>query len=220
MDDAATHTGAAGIQDDAIGGAQLQRLDEDDCGSLLAWMTQPQAAMPDGRLAATRWLLATLDDGVVWARRGDDGAWESSSERFPSVSPWLRRQALWEARVFGGDCEALIWRDAEDRLAGRLIVDNFEGLPDWLQPLDDQRVLRGDRILDGPADGFTVIGDRAGNRHAAPVELSEIPKNAPKAWPLRLRLRHFFTQDRSTGAVTVAATRCVDLVNRLDGGTR
>jgi CRISPR-associated protein (TIGR03984 family) len=170
-------------------------------------------------------LLAQCDDGVVWGcREVAEGAWLRSGDVYPHVSPHLVADRLQELRLFGGRQEVFLWADGE--LAGRRLTDRLTAEDPSLAPANEQRVLIGDRILEGPSQGFTLVGDGGGSRHAVPLACAASDfecarwvddgsggrrQSVAACWPLRLNLRHFFTQDRGTGAVRVAATRLVDV---------
>jgi len=166
---------------------------------------------PTGSVTAgTRWLLAYCDDGVVWGRRdGDDQGWRLSSGPFPAISPPFRGAALQQARLFGPDVEVSIWR-TDDTFRGRLLADAAPADDPALHAAGQTYVVLGDRWLDGPRDGFTLVGDGTGSRHAVPLSCSSDAFRQQRM-PLRMRARHYFTQDPDVGVVRVAATRLVTL---------
>ncbi len=105
---------------------------------------------------------------------------------------------------------------------------------DPLTPLDDQRVLIGDRVLDHPdgssRDGFTLVGDATGSRQVVPLncapdhfrrtqrDRSSDEYIVTGLWPLRLHLRHYLQADPGgSGTVRVAATRLVRVANPSAG---
>ncbi|MGH8899551.1 MAG: type III-D CRISPR-associated protein Csx19 [Egibacteraceae bacterium] len=185
----------------------LLRLSPEACAQLLDWVLG-EGPPPDDA-GNPRWLLAHCDDGVVWGhRRTPDGSWALSSAAFPDVSPPLRAGTLQELRVFGFDEERLVWR-ADGALAGRRLRDAPNGQAAGTEPINDVRIVRGEHVPGDPERGFTVIVDRAGSRHAVPVDCWE--QDFDKGQRARLVLRHYLEQDSKTGAVRIAATRLVDL---------
>ena len=206
-----------------LAGCDLELLDAGACQVLLEW-AQGLCPQPPG-CEELVWLLAHCDDGVVWGRREvPEGAWLCSGEVYPNVSPHLVADRLQELRLFGGRQEVLLWSDGV--LAGRRLTDSLTEEDPSLAPVDEQRVLIGDRLLEGPSNGFTLVGDGGGSRHAVPLACAVSDFECVRwvddgsggrrqfvaaCWPLRLNVRHFFTQDGGTGAVRVAATRLVDV---------
>lgn len=194
-----------------LGGATLEPLDVADCAAYLSWAGG--GAAPPGA-AGYRWLLAHSDAGVTWGRL-DGGRWTLSSSLFPRISPPLRASAIQQVRFFGPTAEALIWRTAQGP-RGRVLADDGDLAADNpLRPADGRQVLIGDRLLDGPVEGFSLIGDGDGSRHAVPLALGAdafaVDGGRARWWPARLALRSYFEQDAETGAVRVAVSRLVDL---------
>jgi CRISPR-associated protein (TIGR03984 family) len=104
--------------------------------------------------------------------------------------------------------EVLIWRD-EDGFRGRELVDSAVEAADPLRPQDQEYVLLGDRLLAAAREGFTLVGDARGSRHAVPLACADTIFAAGPRWPLRLDVRHYFTTDPRSGLVRVAASRLV-----------
>ena len=167
--------------------------------------------------AGTRWLLAYCDDGVVWGRRdGDDQGWRLSTGPFPAISPALAVLSLLELRLFGPEADVLIWR-RDGGFSGRRLTDE-EGPPvdAPTAPANEVRILLGNKLLDGPCDGFTLVGDATGSRHAVPLDCKPAAFNGRHS-PLRLNARHYFEQ-RASGEVRIAATRLVEVRIEEGGG--
>jgi CRISPR-associated protein (TIGR03984 family) len=152
-----------------------------------------------GRFA---YLLAYADDGVIWGMlrdkkwilSGDEGA-------FPQVSPVLRAQTLWEARLFGKDCEWMIWK-TEAGFMAREIADG-QGQP--RMAFDEAYILWGtdNEETRGP---FTLLREAdLGIRHAPPITW----KGRHQA---RLEVRHYLAHD-SQGAAYIRLSRLVGLNN-------
>jgi CRISPR-associated protein (TIGR03984 family) len=199
-------------------GAELQPFGPEDCRPYLAWAAGEAAAPPGG--SRYHWLLAHSDGGVTWGVNRD-GRWALSIGRFPGVSPPTAAVAfgagLQQLRLFSPLQELLIWR-TDDGPLGRLLTDTAPVADALFRPLDGEQVLIGDRLLAEPVDGFALVGDAAGSRHAVPLpgltHQSFRDGEDNPYWPLRLRLRHYLEQDAETGALRIAAARLVALVAR------
>lgn len=180
---------------------------------LLAWVRGEGGAVTE--VAGTCWLLAHCDDGVVWGKYDKtEKKWKLSSEPFPHISPKLREDNLQQLRLFGENMEVLIWR-VENNFQGRILQDDKDPDEEGLHPLKEDRILVGDRILDGPYDNFTLVGDAGGSRHAVPIccKAEDFEKRGHPHWPLRLTIKHYLTQDQDTGVVRVTASRLVKAYN-------
>ena len=179
---------------------------------LIKWIRGEDSIIEEA--AGTQWLLAHCDDGVVWGKC-DEGKWQLSSGPFPDVSPEPGEENLQQLRLFGKEKEVLIWR-AENGFQGRVLADAEESkVKKELRPKQEAQILVGDRLLKGPCDGFSLVGEAGGARHAVPVTCQEndFKKGNRPDWPLRLAVRHYLTQDEDTGTVRIAASRLVDAYN-------
>lgn len=181
-------------------GAHLAVLDAGSCEHWLAWL-QGAGDRPDDK--EFHGALAHLDDGLAWARY-DTGAgrWRQGHEAFPELAPMIAAEPLRELRLFGPTGEVLIWRGPAD-LCGRLLTDADPG---WA--LDESRILRGERVLADPVQGFTPIADRSGSRQVVPLVIERRDLQARR---IRLKVRQYFERDRETGALRIAAARLVEL---------
>ena len=184
--------------------------------ALLDWVNGGESVIEEA--AGTQWLLAHCDDGVVWGRRERE-AWQLSSKPFPNVSPQPSEENLQQLRLFGKEREVLIWR-AENGFQGRILMDvEASDVPKDLLPMREDQILVGDRLLDGPCDGFSLVGEAGGARHAVPIDCKEGDfKKHEKIrerpdWPLRLAVKHYLTQDEETGTVRIAVSRLVEVYN-------
>jgi len=188
-------------------GRGIKPLDYQACQAFLKWVTGTGA--PPAGSEGQMWLLAHCHDGVTWGRwDGSSPSWILSSKPFPDLCPGITELNLLEMRVFGDEKEVLIWRSGAG-FSGRCLID--EPLRDKdspCRPDDETRILLGDRLLDGPRDGFTRIGTAGGAQQAVPWECTE-SDFTNKRWPLRLKVRHYFEHVVDTGAVRVAASRLV-----------
>jgi len=194
------------------------QLDDAESHGVLKWIRGESASRADFRRefyteklqnGGLRWLLAHCNDGVTWGRWSPDkNRWETASEVFPEFVPEIGEHNLLELRIFGNDGELLIWRTAQG-FRGRYLQD-AAGDGRILSPIDEERLLVGDRIKEEPRKGFTRVGSPSGSEQIVPCLLEEGDfKREP--WPLRLQVRHYLQEDPKTGVVRVAITRLVNL---------
>jgi CRISPR-associated protein (TIGR03984 family) len=188
-------------------GCRIEPLDDKACRAVLQWAAGGEPVEGDHDFA---WLLAHCRDGVTWGR--SDGAarsWLTSSSPFPDLCPAITGANLLEMRLFGPERETLIWR-TDTGFSGRCLSDEpVHGKDSPARPDDREiRILLGDRLVDGPRDGFTRVGTASGAQQAVPL-VCAASDFKDKRRPLRLKVRHYFEQDEQTGAVRVAATRLV-----------
>lgn len=208
-----------------IFGAELESINQDRCEAILDWVLNGSSSSWLQSDKA-QWLLAHCDDGVVWGFQNSQELWQlSSNVSFPSVkqpvSPALQEETLQQLRLFGEEGELLVWR-GDAGLQGRWLQDNdSRSLTDYLKPKDEHYLLLGNRLLDDPVGGFSLVGDATGSRHAVPVECSQedldLGRGAARQgapWALQLEVRHYLEQNESTGVVRIAASRLVRVLNR------
>ena len=140
-----------------------------------------------------QWLLAHVDDGVVWGRV-EEGALHVSGEVAPEVSPPLRETTLQQARLFGCQAELLLWRDGDNQWHARLLRDAEDGEPtEWDESFDEPQRLWGTHGAPLNND-FTLFRDGAqGLRHALPFPLCAGDAEQPLA-PPRLVVRHYLSK--------------------------
>ncbi|WP_028322633.1 type III-D CRISPR-associated protein Csx19 [Desulfatiglans anilini] len=197
----------------AIQGCSIEPLNEEACRSLIEWVAG--SARPDQASVGFKWLLAHCHDGVTWGRIDDPKQpWLLSSKAFPDLCPELSDSNLLQIRLFGDEKEAMIWR-TETGFSGRMAVDKKEadaGSP--TRPDDEIRILLGNRLLDGPKEGFTLVGTAGGAQHAVPLQCTA-KDFEHGTWPLRLKVRHYFQQDQNTGALRVALSRLIDVFKEV-----
>lgn len=164
-----------------------------------------------------RWLLAHADDGVIWGKVDAGGALHTShgaakgNAIAETVCPPLRLATLQQARLFGDNAELLVWRDGDNALRARLIVDLKEGdatdgqpagLPDWMMAFDEPQLLWGTRGI-ALAPDFTLLEDGAqGLRHAVPLPSGSLNL------PAQIDVRHYLAQE---DFARVVVSRLVDL---------
>jgi CRISPR-associated protein (TIGR03984 family) len=184
----------------------IEPLDDSTCRATLAWVTGTGGApTADG----VEWLLAYCYDGVTWGRfNRDTSGWRLACIPFPARAPKPTEENLLELRLFGREREVLIWRESRS-FHGRTLRDHPCDL-DCLRPMDESRIVLGDRLLEAPKGGFTRVGSATGAEQVVPDELSD-EVFQKSLWPLRLHVRHYLESDDETGAVRIAATRLVEL---------
>lgn len=160
-------------------------------------------------------LLAHADDGVIWGKVANSEL-ITSQNILPALSPELRAATLQQCRLFNHCGEWLIWRDGSVFHA-RLVLDK-EVKQDvvGIEAFDETQMLWGtyhDNTLSH--EGFTVVYEGQGLRHAVPVEASEgcfgteIDEHK-RFRPLRLTVRHYVEED-ANGFARVTLSRLVKL---------
>lgn len=113
-------------------------------------------------------------------------------------------------RLFSPREEIFVWW-TEDGFKGRRLVDEPNQNKNSPTAPDDQAlILLGDRLIEEPRDGFSVVETGDGRRQVVPIECVDADFRG-KSSPLRLKVRHYFDQDPQTGAVRVALSRLVDI---------
>jgi len=190
-------------------GCRIERLDNQACQIVLRQVLEREE-MEDG-VNTLSWLLAYCHDGVTWGRyESSRRCWQLSTNAFPDLCPQISCSNLLELRLFGSESEIMLWK-ADGSLSGRLMCNQpAEKKASSVQPGSETRILLGDRIIGEPREGFTRVGTASGMEQAVPLECKKKDFDDGR-WPLRLKVRHYFEQDRKTGAVRVAATRLVEV---------
>jgi CRISPR-associated protein (TIGR03984 family) len=189
-----------------LAGCLIEPLDDSACRPTLAWITgSREVQITDG----VELLLAHCYDGVTWGRLDHETSeWRLACIAFAARAPMPVEQNLLELRLFGKALEILIWRE-ERGFRGRRLSDQAYS-EEHLRPMDESRILLGDRLLEPPKGGFSRVGSPTGAEQVVPVEIfDEVFQKSP--WPLRLDVRHYLEADDETGAVRIAATRLVGL---------
>lgn len=189
-------------------GCRLQAIGAPSCRAWLDHVARKgDAPLPGLDL---RWLLAHCDDGVAWGRR-DAAGWHLSCEPFPDVSPRPGPNNLQQLRLFGPEDELLLWR-ADGDFRGRLLTHGPEAADITLRSEPLVVLLVGERVLRETREGFTLVGDGRGSRHAVPLacEPSEFPAQ-PRRHPLRMKVWHYFAADPESGLVRVVASRLAEV---------
>lgn len=197
-------------------GCILEPVEISECYSFLAWVIGEGPSPPGVENAL--WLLAHCDDGVVWGKRYDlKDPWYLSHVPFPDISPKVSKRNLQQLRIFGSTQEVLIWR-IEGSFRGRTLTDTEE-IENALQPITEEHILVGDRLLADPKEGFSLVGEANGTRHAVPFrcEVADFQAQGRVQWPLRLTVKHYLAKDNETGSLRIAVSRLVHVRNIARG---
>lgn len=171
-----------------------------------------------------RWLLAHLDDGVIWGeiRRG---GLILSSEIASDVSPPLRAETLWEIRLFGPAGELYVWREEPhlakvNTLKARLFRDTsaIESTDscEHQEYFDEEFILWGTRgkAVENEISFTRMIEGNQGLVHVVPLSGlngKHVDRNEVPFHPLRLRFRHYLQDDKETGFTYIVTSRLCDL---------
>jgi len=194
-------------QQEIIEGCTIETLDHVACQAYLSWVIGSVA--PGENLKDIAWLLAHCHDGVTWGCINDDQSWRTSSMYFSDLCPCVSESNLLEIRLFGAEREIMIWR-TESGFSGRSMVDKpGQKKNDPCRPDDEIRILLGDQVMETAKDGFTRVRTKSGMEQAIPLVCAD-NDYAEGRMPCLL-MRHYFAQDKETGAVRVAASRLVKI---------
>jgi CRISPR-associated protein (TIGR03984 family) len=146
------------------------------------------------------YLLAHLDDGVVW------GSVKNQSLKL-STPPELRIETLWEVRLFGETSEWHAWR-VEDQWFACTVADDVDQSNE-MKAFDEKYILWGTDLVEGETseEGFYPVQEAdLGIMHAPPIKM----KNGRHT--LKLSVRHYLDHDE-TGSVFVKLSRLMGLSN-------
>lgn len=202
-----------------IAGCIIEPLEMEDCERVLAWLLGEQTSAPPPATGVV-WALAHSDGGVTWGRF-DPGTsrWRLGHEAAPEVSPRICPEALQELRVFGEQCEILMWRTYQG-LRGRVLRDSEVAADrpneaDPLRPSNESRIVRGDSVHSAEGQAFTGVTDHMGAQQVLPMAVTS---DQLRRRQVRLHVRHYWVQDVEYGTVRIAVTRLVRLtMEGVDG---
>lgn len=197
----------------AVARVIAENISEERLGDPRDWLVKQNRAEKIG----ARFLLAHAEDGVIWgkfdAKENLITSFEASKDaKAEDVEGWgraeLRRETLWQARIFGESAELFLWRDGDGLFHARVIVDGNasadKGQASFQDAFDEPQILWGIGAKE-LSDGFTLMVDGAqGMRHAAPLAVGSVEKE--EARPLRLVVRHYLANE---DFAHVAASRLV-----------
>ena len=203
------------------------RLDNDiatnDLSELKSWLEEKAKAYN------LEFLLAHLDDGVVWGKKLDDGRLATSNDILKKMKPQdniqvkaayetapeLRLETLQQVRLFGKNAELLLWRDGDNKPRARLIEDVTDAVnATWLQRFDEPQLLWGTHGIPANSD-FTLIWEGSQGMHQIiPIKLDlDGECKIVKSKEPKLRVRHYLSKE---GEAHVVASRLVGIDNIND----
>ena len=138
---------------------QVSFTDESSEQTVKEWLIQHA-------LDAT-WLLAHTEQGMVWGKIAN-GELTTSSEAFsPKNRASLTPYSLQSCRLFGKNCELLLWRADSEWCARRITEGKNEA--QVIEYIDEAQILWGTQ-QEGQNKGFTLLADGVqGLRHAVPL---------------------------------------------------
>lgn len=184
-----------------------------DHTSALAWLNwavaREAAAPTDSK--GIQWSLAFSYEGVTWGKFiADASKWQWGSDFFPDNCPTPTLSKLTEIRLFGENQEMHIWRSGEE-WRGRMLKDAISlDERNEFRPADERRLIRADRMFKMDPSGFSCVSDNTGVQQIFPMECRQ-EDFLNGYWPLRLKIRNYFSEDRESGAARITATRLVGL---------
>jgi len=195
-----------------------KNIAENDLGDVHAWLENTNRV---GNIRA-EFLLAHAEDGVIWGKFDTAGNLITSFEASKDpkyadlIKGWgrakLRKETLWQARIFGADAELFLWRDGDNQFHARVIYDKgapasaIEPLAKFQDAFDEPQILWGTDAQKLDND-FTLMTDGAqGMRHAVPKRVVTVEDESKR--PLRLMVRHYLADE---DFARVAASRLVSV---------
>lgn len=158
--------------------------------------------IPDGAC-----ILAHHDDGIVWGHVAERQIWTGNLvDPDYVITPNLI--TLQQVRFFWETGEIFIWRDGDNQLQGRQLIEAKDGQAVFACCYDEKQILWGDRT-EQVAEGWTRMTDGAqGLAHTVPLTVMNTKQGVR---PLRLTIRHYLKEQEDTGALYVAVSRLVNL---------
>lgn len=209
------------IDSHGLEGAQISSLSPAECEVVLSSFfgedvdtTFPEFEQVLNAFRRARWGIVQCTDTFVWGiRKGEKWRWgwqtEAGGENEPAVRAASMRMLL-EARLFSPEEDILIWRDGafgDTRFRGRILSGEaaikdelyFTGRVPRTPEQARKEWKRQDKIvrLD---DDFCWRMEPGGNITVTPHGEGVV-------------VQHYLAQHRQTGAVRIAGTRFVDIIN-------
>jgi len=145
-----------------------------------------------------KYLLAHADDGLIWGYIEESKLVLSSDpDGFPEISPQLRSETLWEARLFGEQAECYLWQNE----SGWQLRQVMDGEGEESDSFLEEFILWGTNFdrQEKKAGFFQAEEADLGIRHTPPVELKD-------RHSLKLQVRHYLNYDPA-GVVFVKLSR-------------
>jgi CRISPR-associated protein (TIGR03984 family) len=159
--------------------------------------------------------LAFADDGLIWGKLNGKGLFigrdaQPGAGTIPPYSPELRWKTLWKAHLFNIEREIRVWKEGEV-LRYALMTEDADPEANWY---DEKQILLGTDKVDSAVVTeqkitFTRVEDLAGEWHAPPVGPDDFRRRA-----MRLRIRHYLSEDKDTGVLRVWASRVAEMISR------
>ena len=177
---------------------QITPIQVDDAfkQNIPAWLENLKSAAGAPEYA---FLLAHMDDGVVWGRFKDNDLLLSGDAFADQLPVELEAETLQSLRLFGQDGELLIWRTVPMSFLGRLLLDAEN---EDIEQITERQLLWGEHADEN--DGFTLLVEgEQGFLHAPPIVLQSGQRAC-------IVVRNFIDYDEDCQA-TIAASRLVTL---------
>lgn len=175
-------------------GAALTPLDGNVSKELVAWLLdgQGECPLPD---FSPQWAVLQCSDALVWGV-WRDGRWVWASEADPVGIRKPTAATLLEARIFGPEAEALVWRSGGG-WAGRRLADD-PAVAAALKPICRSLRFDGDESDKSTLPhGFVAHVTTGGRVVVAPGR--------------ELKTREYLADVDNTGLLRIAATRFVEV---------
>jgi CRISPR-associated protein (TIGR03984 family) len=143
-----------------------------------------------------RFALIHADDGVLW------GIVDSGHLGIPTVGhgqqddriPRLRSGTIQQCRIFGKTGELFIWRESEEKLRGRIVIDEAGAS---YEKIHEPQVLWGRRVHDlsrSLSEGFTLIYEpTTGIRQPVPCQITQ--PELDDGYRVVLQVAHYLVAD-------------------------
>lgn len=165
-------------------------------------------------------LLAHAEDGVTWGRFDVTPdkttlltGFEAEGGGTQCYSAALNPDTLWQARLFGGHAEVLVWREQGVLNAtwqARVIEDKAQVNVLYCQCFDEGQLLLGSEGAPVGETGFTRMREGSAELvHVLPILVQKVDRQHR----VRLMVRHYLAQGEPLARV--AATRLVGITKEV-----
>ena len=148
------------------------------------WLTQwaQQLASAD----ETVYVLIHADDGVLWGKIIDATVVTAPAD--PWV-PTLRTKTVQQCRVFGSRGELFIWREAEDRWHGRVLIEEAANYC----TIEEEQVLWGEMAKASTSSFTPLFEEGEGMHQVVPLIVTQAQVHAQHR--VFLSVRHYLSED-------------------------
>ncbi|MGO8670460.1 MAG: hypothetical protein ACLQVD_03720 [Capsulimonadaceae bacterium] len=185
-----------------IKGARITRIV--DAASYISWLLDngPRPESAD----RYRFAIVQCTDTLAWGLRTANGRWTWGHEHDKGRTRRPSPETLIEARCFGPEAEALLWRGTGG-MSGRVLEDEpvedaehepLERTASFVPENSHDPDDKGARVDAIPGSPFVLRTTGSGRRGITPRGV-------------RLRLREYVSEDPTTGKLRIAATRFVEV---------